>query len=101
MKLNGVLELLFAEDVNVRDQVGRSWKIFDWAGVSPAGRFALESDPRLQWGLGRLYSDGVVELAAIVPEPMSMPLLLMAAGGVAGTCRQRRRVRPLERQRLV
>ena len=35
--LGGTLELTFADDVNLASQVGRTFDLFDWTGVSPTG----------------------------------------------------------------
>src|SRR5262249_19089476 len=41
--LGGTLELTFADDVNLAGQVGRTFHVFDWTGVSPTGAFAVNS----------------------------------------------------------
>jgi hypothetical protein len=64
--LDGTLELTFAADVNLASQVGRSFDLFDWTGVTPTGVFAITSPHT--WDLSRLYSTGEVTLAGI-PEP--------------------------------
>jgi hypothetical protein len=58
--LGGTLELTFASDVNLANQVGRTLDIFDWSGVEPAGAFNVSS-PYL-WDLRGLYSTGEVRL---------------------------------------
>ncbi len=39
MTRGGTLELLFAAGINPVSQVGRTFKLFDWTGVSPTGAF--------------------------------------------------------------
>jgi hypothetical protein len=60
IELNGTLRLGFASDVDVSSQVGRTFQVFDWNGVSPSGQFLLESS--LPWDLSSLYTDGNVTL---------------------------------------
>jgi uncharacterized protein YjbI with pentapeptide repeats len=74
--LGGTLELTFADDVNLSSQVGRTFDLFDWTGVSPTGVFAVYSPYR--WNLSKLYTTGEVTLAA-VPEPSTLLLLSFAA----------------------
>jgi uncharacterized protein YjbI with pentapeptide repeats len=70
--LEGVLELAFAADVDVREQIGRTLQVFDWSGVPPSGLFQVSSP--YDWDLSRLYTTGEVTLAAI-PEPASAATL--------------------------
>jgi hypothetical protein len=72
IELGGSLELAFARDVDVVGQVGRTFKVFDWTGVSPVGAFEVVSD--YEWDTANLYSRGDVTL---VPEP---------EGWVLGVC---------------
>jgi uncharacterized protein YjbI with pentapeptide repeats len=58
--LGGTLELGFAADVNIADQVGRTLELFDWTGVSPTGTFDVAS--AYPWDLSRLYTTGEVTL---------------------------------------
>jgi uncharacterized protein YjbI with pentapeptide repeats len=79
--LGGTLELTFADDVNLASQVGRTFDLFDWTGVSPAGAFAIASP--YTWDLSNLYATGVVTLIS-VPEPAIalihwMPILILCA----------------------
>ena len=64
--LGGTLELTFAADVNLASQVGRTFDLFDWTGVTPTGAFAISSP--YAWDLSNLYTTGEVTLTA-VPEP--------------------------------
>jgi hypothetical protein len=75
--LGGTLELTFAADVNLASQVGRTFDIFDWAGVNPTGALAISSP--YTWDLSNLYTAGEVTLAA-VPEPASVFLAIMGFG---------------------
>ena len=60
------MELPFAADVSPVSQVGRTFDIFYWTGVTPTGVFAI-SNP-YSWDLSNLYTTGEVTLTA-VPEP--------------------------------
>jgi hypothetical protein len=74
--LGGTLELTFADDVNPASQLGRTFDLFDWTGVTPTGAFAVSSP--YAWDLSNLYTTGQVTLTAI-PEPSSIFLLALAA----------------------
>jgi uncharacterized protein YjbI with pentapeptide repeats len=69
--LGGTLELTFADDVNLASQVGRTFDLFDWTGVTPAGAFGISSP--YAWDLSNLYTTGEVTLTA-VPEPATFAL---------------------------
>jgi uncharacterized protein YjbI with pentapeptide repeats len=75
--LGGTLELTFADDVNLASQLGRTFDLFDWTGVTPTGAFAVSSP--YAWDLSNLYTTGEITLAAI-PETTTVVLLIMAAG---------------------
>ena len=64
--LGGTLELTFAADVNLASQIGRTFDLFNWTGVTPTGAFAISSP--YAWDLSNLYTTGEVTLTA-VPEP--------------------------------
>jgi uncharacterized protein YjbI with pentapeptide repeats len=64
--LGGTLELTFAADVNAATQVGRTFDLFDWTGVTPTGAFTISSP--YTWDLSNLYATGKVTFTA-VPEP--------------------------------
>jgi uncharacterized protein YjbI with pentapeptide repeats len=72
--LSGTLELTFANDVNPASQVGRTFDLFNWDGVSPTGAFAVSSP--YAWNLSNFYTTGEVTLTA-VPEPASVALLVL------------------------
>jgi uncharacterized protein YjbI with pentapeptide repeats len=63
--LDGTLQLSFAADVDADQQIGRSFDLFDWTGVSPTGQFEVAST--YTWDLSNLYTSGEVTLTAIVP----------------------------------
>jgi uncharacterized protein YjbI with pentapeptide repeats len=73
--LGGTLELTFAADVNLASQIGRTFDLFNWTGVTPTGAFAIASPYR--WNLSNLYATGQVTLTAI-PEPAALLLVLTA-----------------------
>jgi hypothetical protein len=74
--LGGTLELDFATGVDVNAQIGRTFDIFDWTGVTPAGSFILSSP--YGWDVSQLYTSGQVTL---VPEPGSLAFL--SVSGIA------------------
>ena len=41
--LDGTLELTFATSVNLANEYGRTFTLFNWAGVTPSGSFQVES----------------------------------------------------------
>jgi len=61
--LGGTLELTFDSNVNLATQIGRTFELFDWSGVSPTGAFAVASP--YTWNLTRLYTTGEVTLTAV------------------------------------
>jgi hypothetical protein len=63
----GTLELLFADGVNLTAQIGRSFDLFNWAGVDPTGAFTVTS--QFQWDLSNLYTTGEVTLTALSSLP--------------------------------
>jgi uncharacterized protein YjbI with pentapeptide repeats len=67
--LGGTLELTFAADVNLVGQIGRTFDLFDWTGVSPAGTFAIATP--YAWDLTNLCTTGEVTLMS-VPEPSAL-----------------------------
>jgi hypothetical protein len=83
--LGGTLELTFANDVNLASQAGRTFDLFDWTGVNPAGAFAISS--AYTWDLSNLYTSGQVTLTAI-PEPSALFLVMWTAANV---CHRRAR----------
>jgi hypothetical protein len=60
--LGGTLELDFAAGVNAVDQVGRTFHVFDWSGVSPMGSFSVSSP--YAWNLSHLYTTGEITFGA-------------------------------------
>jgi uncharacterized protein YjbI with pentapeptide repeats len=83
----GILELTFAADVNLGSQVGRTFDLFNWTGVTPSGAFAIFRP--YAWDLSNLYTTGQVTLISI-PEPTS--LALAAAGAVGFAIYRRRKI---------
>ena len=59
----GTLELLFAPEVNLATQIGRTVDLFNWTGVAPTGTFTVSSP--YTWDLSKLYTTGEVTLAAV------------------------------------
>jgi uncharacterized protein YjbI with pentapeptide repeats len=85
VSLDGTLQLLFAEKTDVQSLLGNTFRLFDWGGVTPTGRFAVESP--YTWDLSQLYQSGNVKLLT-VPEPQAWPLMLL---GLLEICRYRSR----------
>ena len=85
--LGGTLELTFAADVNLASQLGRTFDLFDWTGVAPAGAFTISSP--YAWDLSNLYTTGEVTLTA-VPEPSSFALAAVSVSSV--TLYRRRKI---------
>jgi uncharacterized protein YjbI with pentapeptide repeats len=75
--LGGLLELTFADDVNLPTELGRTFDVFDWTGVNPTGEFDVSSP--YTWDLTNLYTTGEVTLVS-VPEPSAIVLLVLAFG---------------------
>jgi uncharacterized protein YjbI with pentapeptide repeats len=59
---DGTLSLTFADGVNVSQQLGRTFNLFDWTGVAPTGAFNLASP--YVWDLSKLYTTGRVTMLA-------------------------------------
>jgi uncharacterized protein YjbI with pentapeptide repeats/CubicO group peptidase (beta-lactamase class C family) len=78
--LGGMLELTFAADVNLASQIGRTFDLFDWTGVTPTGAFAVSSP--YTWNLSNLYTTGEVTLTAI-PESSTIALTALGLLGLA------------------
>ena len=62
VSLGGSLELGFSADVNLLSQIGRTFNVFDWTGVSPTGALAVSSP--YVWDLSNLYSTGQITFLA-------------------------------------
>jgi hypothetical protein len=65
--LGGSLELNFAGGMSLAGQVGRTFDLFDWTGVSPTGAFTVSSP--YTWDLTNLYTTGEITLLAIPGLP--------------------------------
>lgn len=78
--LGGTLELTFATDVNLASQVGRTFHVFNWTGVTPAGAFAISSS--YTWDLSNLYSTGEVTLIAVPESGTSLTLAISLLAAV-------------------
>jgi hypothetical protein len=70
-----------AADVNRASQLGRTFDLFNWTGVTPNGAFAISSPYR--WNLSNLYTTGEVTLTGI-PEPAGVWLLIIGAAMSVG-----------------
>jgi hypothetical protein len=85
VQLGGALELMFADDVDLASQIGRTLRIFNWSDVSPSGRFDIRSP--YVWDVTNLYTNGEVKLIA-VPEP-SATIMLVGVLASAACCQRR------------
>ena len=68
--LGGSLELGVAGGVNPAGLLGDSFQLFDWAGVSPSGRFSQvinDLPAGYSWNTSQLYTLGEVVLASCIP----------------------------------
>ena len=80
---------MFATDVDLASQVGRTFDVFDWTGVNPTGQFQFASP--YAWDLTNLYTTGEVTLTAI-PEPAGVVLMCVGLVALAMVRLARRRV---------
>jgi hypothetical protein len=94
----GTLELLFAPDVDVTGQVGRTLRVFDWTGIAPTGTFQIVSS--YSWDTSKLYTTGEITLTA-VPEPSSVVLGLSYLGLICASRRRARGMRQLLSPRVT
>lgn len=85
----GTLDLEFASGVDVASQIGRTFDLFDWAGVTPTGTFGVVSP--YTWDLSQLYTTGNITLTA-VPEPSAFLLAVLGFLAIAVQYCQRRRI---------
>ncbi len=60
VSLGGTLSLAFASKTDALSDIGKTYKAFDWTGVTPTGTFAVSSDA--VWDTSKLYSTGQVTL---------------------------------------
>ncbi|MAT70525.1 MAG: hypothetical protein CMJ58_13490 [Planctomycetaceae bacterium] len=65
--IDGTLVLDFADDVNLLSQIGRTFDVFDWSGVTPAGQFTVDSP--YQWDLAHLMTTGQATLTGATVLP--------------------------------
>jgi hypothetical protein len=86
--LGGTLELTFA-DGDLASQVGRTFDLFDWTGVTPTGAFAISSP--YAWDTSNLYTTGQATLTAI-PEPSTLALAAAAVAILAARVRRASRL---------
>ena len=84
--LGGTLGLDFAQGVDLGSQIGRTFDLFDWTGVTASG--ALDVASPYSWDLTQLYTSGDVTMLAI-PEPTSGVVWLLGTLGVALLDRRR------------
>jgi hypothetical protein len=66
-------------------QVGRTFDLFDWTGVSPSGQFEIRSP--YVWDVANLYATGEVTLIA-VPEPSAASVMFIGIAAFVA-CRRR------------
>jgi hypothetical protein len=49
--------------VNLASQVGRTFDLFDWSGVTPTGQLQVQVPTDTLWNTSRLYTAGEVTVA--------------------------------------
>ena len=72
--VDGLLKLDFDELAQPSAMVGQFYDLFDWPSER-SGKFEVITDPNHIWDLSDLYTTGVVQLVAIIPEPSAIILL--------------------------
>lgn len=77
--IDGILNLRFDELANPSAAVGKSYNLFDWPTAAPNGEFDVITDPKHVWDLSQLYTTGVVQLVAVVPEPSSLCIAILSS----------------------
>ena len=90
-QLDGMLELRFANEVDVAAQIGRKFKVFNWGSTLATGHLNVAS-PHL-WDASKLLSSGEVTLLAVVPEPSSSAILAVGSATWFALRESRRRRR--------
>jgi uncharacterized protein YjbI with pentapeptide repeats len=80
--LNGDIELLFADGVDINALIGTTYKLFNWNGQLLEGQeFAdIITQPGLAWDVSHVYTTGEITL---VPEPASAMLMMLGAAWMA------------------
>jgi uncharacterized protein YjbI with pentapeptide repeats len=63
----GTLDLQFAAGVDAASQIGGTFHVFDWTGVSPMGAFNVTSP--FVWDLSNLYTTGEITFLAAAGLP--------------------------------
>jgi autotransporter-associated beta strand protein len=94
--LDGVLSIIDTTGTSLTWGIGSTWLLVDWTGVSApthnSGTFDDILLPTLNtglaWDTSKLYTDGTISVAAVVPEPGRA--LLLTAGMVSLLLRRRR-----------
>lgn len=87
--IGGMLKLTFDELANPAAAVGQSFDLFDWSSRALNGEFDVVTDPDHIWDLSGLYTTGVVQLIAVVPEPSTM--VIVTGLVICSTLTRRRR----------
>jgi hypothetical protein len=82
--LGGELVLSLADGQSPASMAGRTYKLFDWSGVTPNGRFSKITDnihgtSYYTLDTSQFYTTGEVSFVSIVPEPSTVGLLGLAA----------------------
>jgi hypothetical protein len=68
VELGGVLKLSLA----TVPEENRTFRIFDWQGVSPSGQFTVQNTQGGSWDLSQLYSTGEVTYRIVPPTSMDV-----------------------------
>jgi hypothetical protein len=94
--LDGVLSIIDTTGTSLTWGVGSTWLLIDWAAVSAGTHnsgtfddiFLPTLNSGLAWDTSKLYTDGTISVAGVVPEPGRA--LLFMAGMVSLLWRRRR-----------
>jgi autotransporter-associated beta strand protein len=94
--VDGTLAVIDTTGTSLSWGLGATWLLIDWANVSAAQHNAGTFDDfilptlntGLAWDTSKIYTDGTISIAGVVPEPGRMLLLTM--GGIALLLRRRR-----------
>jgi hypothetical protein len=77
----------FENNIDSSQMIGRTFKIFDWTGVTLLDQFAAVNGMPYEWDTSRLYTDGTVTLIA-VPEPSMLMTFLVGLAIAASKSRR-------------
>ncbi|MFO0912673.1 MAG: pentapeptide repeat-containing protein [Pirellulales bacterium] len=68
VQLGGILDLRFEDNVILAQQTGRTFNLFNWAGVQPQGQFDVQTEDGVIWDISQLYSGGTVKMIGLASD---------------------------------